>query len=270
MTGLRERKKEQTRRHIAETARRLFIERGFEHVTIAEVAQAADVAVQTVFNYFPTKEDLVYWRLTSFEDDLLAAVRERVAGRVGARGVPDLPARPGGPARQARPRRRASELTVLHAHDHREPCPAGARRQIFAGYTDALAAAARGRRPACAADDVRPHVAAAAMIGIHRALIDYSRERIAAGDLGPRLTRDIRAQARQGVRVAGRRARRLRAHADLIGWRAMAVPRLRVPSQHPASGLSSDEVELYHRTYTTLLRSSGETLCACSSRATAR
>ncbi len=41
----------------------------------------------------------------------------------------------------------------------------------------------------------------------------------------------------------------------------MAVPRLRVPSQQPpASGLSSDEVELYHRTYTTLLRSSGETL----------
>ena len=40
----------------------------------------------------------------------------------------------------------------------------------------------------------------------------------------------------------------------------MAVPRLRVPSQHPMPGLSSDEVELYHRTYTTLLRSSGETL----------
>ena len=42
----------------------------------------------------------------------------------------------------------------------------------------------------------------------------------------------------------------------------MAVPRLRVPSQRPAAGLSSDEVELYHRTYTTLLRSSGETLAA--------
>ena len=40
----------------------------------------------------------------------------------------------------------------------------------------------------------------------------------------------------------------------------MAVPRLRVPSQRPPGGLSSDEVELYHRTYTTLLRSSGETL----------
>ena len=77
MAGLRERKKEQTRRLIAETARQLFSERGFEHVTIAEIAEAADVAVQTVFNYFPTKEDLVYWRLASFEGELLAAVRER-------------------------------------------------------------------------------------------------------------------------------------------------------------------------------------------------
>src|SRR3954469_4683923 len=80
MAGLRERKKEQTRRLIADTARQLFSERGFERVTIAEIAEAADVAVQTVFNYFPTKEDLVYWRLSSFEDELLSAVRDRPPG----------------------------------------------------------------------------------------------------------------------------------------------------------------------------------------------
>ena len=77
MTGLRERKKLQTRRHIAETARRLFSERGFERVPVAEVARVADVAETTVFNYFSTKEDLVYWQLASFEEELLRAVRER-------------------------------------------------------------------------------------------------------------------------------------------------------------------------------------------------
>ena len=55
--GRRERKKQQMREHIAETARRLFGERGFEGITVAEVAREADVAEQTVYNYFPTKED---------------------------------------------------------------------------------------------------------------------------------------------------------------------------------------------------------------------
>src|ERR1044072_8672949 len=78
--GLRERKKQRTREHIAETARRLFSERGFERVTVAEVARGADVSEQTVFNYFPTKEDLVYWRLGTFEAQLLEAARERPPG----------------------------------------------------------------------------------------------------------------------------------------------------------------------------------------------
>src|ERR671931_1436658 len=78
--GLRELKKQRTRELIAETARRLFTERGFDRVTVAEVARAAEVSEKTVFNYFPTKEDLVYWRLESFEEELLRAVRERDPG----------------------------------------------------------------------------------------------------------------------------------------------------------------------------------------------
>src|SRR3954469_2117860 len=78
--GLRERKKEATRRLIAETARRLFAERGFDAVTVAEVARAADVAEKTVFNYFPTKEDLFYSNMEAFEERLLAAIRERPQG----------------------------------------------------------------------------------------------------------------------------------------------------------------------------------------------
>src|SRR6266508_6253841 len=77
--GLRERKKQQTRRAIREAAMRLFLERGFDQVSVAEVARAADVSEQTVYNYFPTKEDLVYERMDAFEQELLAAVRERPA-----------------------------------------------------------------------------------------------------------------------------------------------------------------------------------------------
>src|SRR5919106_6667436 len=79
--GLRERKKQETRQLIADTARRLFAERGFEAVTVAEIAREADVAEKTVFNYFPTKEDLFYSRLEAFEDELLEAIRAREPGQ---------------------------------------------------------------------------------------------------------------------------------------------------------------------------------------------
>jgi AcrR family transcriptional regulator len=58
--GLRERKKRQTRALITEVAQRLFSERGFDAVTVAEVARAADVSEGTVYNYFPTQEDHFY------------------------------------------------------------------------------------------------------------------------------------------------------------------------------------------------------------------
>src|SRR5262252_1457865 len=80
VTGLRERKKRQTRQLIFDSARRLFEERGFERVSVAEVARAADVSEVTVFNYFPTKEDLYYGGMQFFEEELLEAVSTRPAG----------------------------------------------------------------------------------------------------------------------------------------------------------------------------------------------
>ena len=195
MTGLRERKKEQTRRHIAESARQLFSERGFDHVTIAEVAEAADVAVQTVFNYFPTKEDLVYWRLSSFEDELLTAIRQRPPGQSAIEAFQGfLFAQPGLLGKHDPEAR--EELISFTRMILASPALRAREGQIFSGYTDALAALL-AEETGARADDIRPRVAAHAMIGVHRALIDYSRGRIADGDLGPRLTRDIRAQARR-------------------------------------------------------------------------
>src|ERR1044072_3360459 len=82
--GLRERKKRQTRQHISDVATGLFMERGFETVTIAEIAEAAEVSVNTVYNYFPAKEDLFVDREEEIVDRPSRLVRERAVGRSGA------------------------------------------------------------------------------------------------------------------------------------------------------------------------------------------
>src|SRR5215212_9271780 len=78
--GLRERKKRAARQAIAATARRLFAERGFDAVTVAEIAVAADVAEKTVFNHFATKEDLVFAGGEARLAQLQAAIAQRPPG----------------------------------------------------------------------------------------------------------------------------------------------------------------------------------------------
>jgi AcrR family transcriptional regulator len=78
--GLRARKKRQTRETIAGTAMVLFAERGFDGVTVADVARAADVSEQTVFNYFPAKEALVFDEDAEREQAIVDAVRDRPPG----------------------------------------------------------------------------------------------------------------------------------------------------------------------------------------------
>ena len=78
--GLRERKKRETRRLLAEIAIELFADRGFEAVKVADIAAAAHVSEKTVFNYFETKEDLVLDGRAEVEAELVRAVAERAAG----------------------------------------------------------------------------------------------------------------------------------------------------------------------------------------------
>ena len=78
--GRRERKKAQTRTALADAAMRLFTERGYDEVTVTEVAEAADVSVTTLFKHFPGgKESLVFDQDTSQQEALVAAVRDRGA-----------------------------------------------------------------------------------------------------------------------------------------------------------------------------------------------
>jgi AcrR family transcriptional regulator len=85
--GLRERKKRRTRQHIADTAARLFAERGYEHVAVLDVAEAAEVSEPTVYNYFPTKQDLVFDLKEDLRDRLAELIRNRPAGTSPAAAI---------------------------------------------------------------------------------------------------------------------------------------------------------------------------------------
>jgi AcrR family transcriptional regulator len=201
-TGLRERKKQQTRELIAETARRLFAERGFEQVSVAEIARTADVSEKTVFNYFPTKEDLVYWRLESFEQELLDTLRERAAGESVLDAFGRFVRRPRGMLgrQDAATQERLAGLTRMISSS---PSLLAREQQIFAGYTRSLAALL-AEETGASPDDVEPWVAANAMMGVHRRLVDYARERIVAGARHSRLAREVTEQAEQALALLER------------------------------------------------------------------
>jgi AcrR family transcriptional regulator len=89
--GLRERKKRERRKAISDIAMGLFAERGYDAVTVAEIARAADVSEQTVFNYFPAKEDLVFDEDEAMRDRLVEAIRDRPDGATLVEGFRRIP-----------------------------------------------------------------------------------------------------------------------------------------------------------------------------------
>jgi AcrR family transcriptional regulator len=201
-TGLRERKKQQTRELIAETARGLFAERGFERVSVAEIARTADVSEKTVFNYFPTKEDLVYWRLESFEEELLDTIRERAVGESVLEAFGRFVRQPRGMLGRYDPETR-EQLAALTRVIVGSPSLLAREQQIFAGYTASLAALI-AEETGAGPGDIEPSVAANAMMGVHRRLIDYARERIVAGARHPGLAREVYAQAEDALALLER------------------------------------------------------------------
>jgi AcrR family transcriptional regulator len=78
--GLRERKKQRTREQIVDAAMGLFAERGYQATTIADIAEAADVAPRTFFSYFPSKEAVVFHNVDRDLEGLATALRDRLPG----------------------------------------------------------------------------------------------------------------------------------------------------------------------------------------------
>ena len=195
--GLRERKKERTRREIAEAARRLFGERGFDAVTVAQVAAAAEVSEATVFNYFPTKEDLFYSGLEAFEEALLDAVRDRPPGESALAAFGRFITEPRGLLASPDPEAAERQAAMTRVIEE-SPALLAREQRILAGFTDSLAELLRAETGA-GAGEVEPWVAANAMIGVHRALLGYARAQILTGTRNPLLARRVRAQARRAL-----------------------------------------------------------------------
>jgi AcrR family transcriptional regulator len=194
--GLRERKKLRTRQLIAETARRMFAERGFDEVTVAAVARAAEVSEATVFNYFPTKEDLVFHGMELFEAELLAAVRDRPPGEPIVPAFARFVLRPRGML-AAQDEQTARQLTAVSKMIADSPALLAREQQILARYTASLAALIAedtGAEPG----DLRPSVVAHALIGTHQSLIEFVRRGLLAGPVDhARLAREVSARGRQ-------------------------------------------------------------------------
>jgi AcrR family transcriptional regulator len=191
--GLRELKKEQTRQLIADTAWQLFADRGFDQVSVAEVAREARVAEATVYNYFRTKEDMFYWRLEAFGARLAEAVSSRPPGEPALAAFRRALIAEGGLLAQVetgdtqaldRLRTINRLITASPALLAREQQALNQAASALAGVLAADAAAPPG--------DVRPQVAANALIGVHQALLDYVRRRIQPGENPAGLAAEVR------------------------------------------------------------------------------
>ncbi|MEU9400114.1 helix-turn-helix domain-containing protein [Streptomyces sp. NPDC048242] len=176
--GLRERKKLQTAMRIYRVAVALFAERGFDNVSVQEIADAAEVSKMTVFNYFGTKEDLVFRPMEEHFADAARAVRERRSGESAVDAV------------------RQQFLKLVESRDpsvglNAEPFARQVRRLVMDTpvlMERAFLAAQRGTRELAAllaaetGDLMRATVAAATLSAARNALIEEHDSRIAAGE----------------------------------------------------------------------------------------
>jgi AcrR family transcriptional regulator len=195
--GLRERKKERTRQLIADTARRLFAERGFEAVPVTAIAHAAEVSEATVFNYFPTKEDLLYNRLEAFEAELLASIRGRAPGASVLSAFSGFILTPRGLLAATEPDQ-VAQLAAISRVIAESPALLAREQQIYARYTDALAALLASET-GVGADDIAPWIVARSLIGLHQVTVDYARREILAGIRNPMLARRVRSQTQSAL-----------------------------------------------------------------------
>src|SRR5436190_6226773 len=213
--SLRELKKERTREAIADTAWRLFVDRGFDRVTVAEVAREAEVAPATVFNYFAAKEDLFFFRLEAFGARVLDAIAGRPEGESALSAFRRFILTPRGLLGQLESgdAKALEQLWTIQRMIDASPSLQAREQRALSEYADALAAALADEAGA-ATDDVHARVTAHALMGVQRTLIDYVRRRVLADDRIDTLAADVREQAERALALL----------ADGLGGYAVKTP----------------------------------------------
>ena len=196
--GLRERKKARTRALIAQTAMDLFAQRGFDQVTVSEIAEAAEVGVSTVFNYFSTKEDLFYDRQQEVIEHLGRVVRARRAGESFAAAC------------------QRDMLELIAARDWRaglvpamgdfyrlvDSSPAlQARARLMADQAAAHLTATIAAELRIAAQDIRAVAAAGVLTTLRNALLDQARRESLQGNAVETIARRLRRATNQAYEL---------------------------------------------------------------------
>jgi AcrR family transcriptional regulator len=175
--GLRERKKAQTRLAISNVATKMFIERGFDDVTVAEVAAAADVSVATIFNYFETKEELFFDR----EGETIEAQRRFIVERKAGETITSV---------LHREFLAAIDAGVLQLMVHGPSFfrtidgSSALRARVRLGFEKAEASLADtlAEETAAAAGDPTPQLVAAMLVAIQRTLLESAAAAALRGD----------------------------------------------------------------------------------------
>src|SRR6184192_1214260 len=169
--GLRERKKQQTRQQIFDAASRLFEAKGFDRVSVAEIARAADVSEVTVFNYFPTKEDLFYGGMEFFEEQLIESVRSRPKGDSAVKA---FRRRLMVGADRLESKQSADAILKAAQLVSASPSLVGREREIVERFTARLAELL-AQETGAEAEDVEPLVVASVLMATHRTLVGHVR-----------------------------------------------------------------------------------------------
>lgn len=177
--GLRERKKLETRQRISDAATFLFATRGFDRVSVAEIAEAANVSKMTVFNYFPRKEDLFFDRVPELLDLLTETVRGRHPGEsplAALRRVLRDQAREGHPLGGLSDDFVPFWRVVLGAP------PLQARAREIADEVEAALAGLLAEGEGDESGSSRPRLAAALIVAAYRATYMLSARRLLGGE----------------------------------------------------------------------------------------